>query len=51
MLKEQEHTQLKQMYRVFRTMKGSGNPGITDASRTIDETLDGNNGAWKGGRA
>lgn len=50
-LQEKEETQLTQMYRTFRTMRGSGSPGITDASSTIDETLYGRNGVWKGSHA
>ncbi len=48
MLKEKEQKKLKHMYSVLREMRGSGNLGITDASSTIDETLCGNKGAWKG---
>jgi len=47
-LKEKEQSKLKHMYSVLRKVRGSGNPGITDASSTIDETLYGENGAWKG---
>ena len=47
-LKEKERGKLKHMYSVLREMRGSGSHGITDASSTIDETLYGDHGAWKG---
>jgi len=47
-LKEQEQQKLDRMYVALRKFQGGGSPGITDASTTIDETLYGDEGAWKG---
>jgi hypothetical protein len=47
-IQRQESNRLDQMYRTLRQMDGQGEPGITDASTTIDEILYGDTGAWKG---
>ena len=39
---------LDRMYKVLKEMEGIGDPDITDASTTINETLYGENGAWRG---
>jgi len=39
---------LKRMYDDLAELEGVGDPGITDASTTIDETLYGEHGAWRG---
>lgn len=41
---------IKRMYAALKTLKGKGNRHITDASLSIDETLYGEHGAWKGAR-
>lgn len=51
LLRERETSQLARMYGAIRKWQGSGSPGITDASQTIDETLYGAHGVWKGERA
>mgnify|MGYP002862754665 CR=1 FL=1 len=48
--KERERQRLDKMYQAIEKYMGSGSPEITDASQTIDETLYGENGAWKGHR-
>ncbi len=47
-LRERENRKLSKMYAAIKKWQGSGSPGITDASQTIDQTLYGENGAWKG---
>ncbi len=44
-----DQLRLERMYKGLFALAGTGKQGITDASRTIDETLYGENGAWKGG--
>lgn len=41
---------LDKMYATLRKWQGKGSHGITDASQTIDETLYGENGVWRGQR-
>lgn len=48
---EQEKQRLEKMYAALRKWQGSGSPDVTDASQTIDETLYGADGVWKGSRA
>ena len=50
-LAEQDQTHLQRLYRGLREARGTGNTGIIDASATIDETLYGKDGAWKGENA
>ncbi len=47
-LKDRELAKMTRMYSVLKKMRGTGSPGITDASTTIDETLYGERGTWKG---
>ena len=47
-LATQEQSKLKQVYSGLQQLKGIGSKGDTDASRTIDETLYGEQGAWRG---
>lgn len=47
-LKVEEETRRERMYRAIDSLDGIGDSGITDASTTIDETLYGEQGAWKG---
>lgn len=44
----QEKKQLDKLYQGLSELKGLGGAGVTDASTTIDETLYGKQGAWKG---
>jgi predicted DNA-binding protein len=39
---------LKRVYAGLNELRGIGDPGITDASKTIGKELYGANGAWKG---
>lgn len=48
---EQEKQRLEKMYAALRKWQGSGSPDVSDASQTIDETLYGAGGVWKGSRA
>lgn len=50
LLKEQEQQKITKMYDALNKLKGIGKAGITDASQTIDETLYGDNGVWRGQR-
>jgi hypothetical protein len=45
---EREQRKTKRMYAALKRVRGIGNPDITDASLTINETLYGENEAWKG---
>jgi hypothetical protein len=36
------------MYKELSKLSGAGKAGIRDASTTIDKTLYGENGAWRG---
>jgi len=45
-LKKQAHRQ--EMYNGLERLAGTGSPNITDASTTIDDTLYGENGVWRG---
>lgn len=45
-----EKRKLSKMYSAIRKWQGSGSPGITNASQTIDETLYGASSGWKGKR-
>src|ERR1051326_8559711 len=47
-LQEKEHTHLKKIYAGLDCLWGTGNPRVTDASTTIDETLYGERGSWRG---
>lgn len=47
-LAKREARKLDHMYQALKAMDGIGDPGITDASTTIDEVLYGENGAWRG---
>ncbi|MBX3083946.1 MAG: hypothetical protein KF716_20085 [Anaerolineae bacterium] len=38
----------KQVYAALHKYHGKGDPTLTDVSTTINETLYGENGAWKG---
>ena len=38
-LAEREQAQLATMYQALNTLEGVGEPGVTDASTAIDETL------------
>jgi hypothetical protein len=48
LLREREERQLRKMYASIRKWQGSGSPGITDASQTIDVSIYGAKGDWKG---
>lgn len=48
---EEEQRELQRTYHALDQLFGIGSHGITDASQTIDETLYGENGVWKGSRA
>jgi hypothetical protein len=50
-LAKRDDDHLHQMYRGLKNVQGVGKQGITDASTTIDATLYGENGAWKGADA
>lgn len=45
-----EKRKLSKMYSAIRKWQGSGSPGITNASQTIDETLYGASSGSKGKR-
>lgn len=47
-LTRREHIQIDRMYEELKAMDGVGEPGVTDASITVDEILYGENGAWRG---
>lgn len=49
--KKREDQQLKQTYDAMEKWMGTGSPKIADASQTIDQTLYGKDGVWKGERA
>ena len=49
-LDEHEDDRLERTYQGLLALKGMIKEPITDASTTIDETLYGENGAWKGQR-
>ena len=49
-LEEREQQRINKMYATLRKWQGGGTPGITDASQTIDDSLYGVTGAWKGQR-
>lgn len=50
LLHQQEQKKLEHLYQALEKWQGTGSPQITDASTTIDETLYGEQGAWKGQR-
>ena len=43
-----ETGQLQTIYQGLKELEGGGEKGIADASTTIDETLYGRKGAWRG---
>ena len=43
-----DQSRLERMYKGLFALAGAGTKGVTDASSTIDETLYGADGAWKG---
>ena len=43
-----DESRLERMYKGLFNLAGMGKRGIRDASSLIDETLYGENGAWKG---
>ena len=47
-LSRQEAVRLERLYDGLLELRGIGRKGITDASTTIDETLYGESGAWRG---
>jgi hypothetical protein len=47
-LATREQSKLKQVYQGLQQLKGIGSRGDTDASLTINETLYGEQGAWRG---
>lgn len=47
-LHEWEARKLSKTYSAIKKWQGSGSHGITDASQTIDQTLYGVDGVWKG---
>jgi hypothetical protein len=47
----QEKAHLKRTYAALKKLDGIGPKGITNASTTINETLYGEHGAWKGSNA
>ena len=49
-LDEHEAARLERMYQALFALKGIIKEPMTDASTTIDETLYGENGVWKGQR-
>ncbi len=44
----EEKTALQKLYKGLHSLKGIGGNDVTDASATIDETLYGKNGEWRG---
>lgn len=50
-LVEKDEDRLTRMYSVLRRSKGSGSRLVTDGSLTIDDTLYGDQGVWKGSDA
>jgi hypothetical protein len=50
LLHQQEQKKLERLYQALKKWQGTGSPQIIDASTTIDETLYGEQGAWKGQR-
>jgi hypothetical protein len=50
-LESKKHNQVKRTYAVLREMEGICTDPQTDVSSTIDETLYGEDGAWKGSSA
>ena len=51
LLTQEEQHQLQRTYHALDQLFSIGSHGITDASQTIDETLYGDNGVWKGNHA
>ena len=47
-LAKREKSQLEQIYEGLNELEGVGEPGVTDASTTIDKLLYGEKGAWRG---
>lgn len=47
-IEQDEHERLNRMYDGLFELAGRGKSNITDASSSIDETLYGEQGAWKG---
>lgn len=50
-IEKDQQAQLNQMYKTLRELDKAGGTGVTDASTTINETLYGKRGAWKGQHA
>lgn len=46
-LASQEDSQLPAIYHGLQELQGAGQPGITDASTTINQTLYGQKGVWR----
>jgi metal-responsive CopG/Arc/MetJ family transcriptional regulator len=49
-IQQHQDTRLAHMHRTLRTLSGAGGAGKSDISSTIDETLYGEQGTWKGQR-
>lgn len=49
-LEQYERQRVNRIYDGLKELDGIGDPRITDASTTIDETLYGERGVWKGKR-
>jgi metal-responsive CopG/Arc/MetJ family transcriptional regulator len=49
-IQQHQDARLVHMHRTLRTLSGAGGEGARDLSSTIDETLYGEQGAWKGQR-
>jgi hypothetical protein len=47
-LAAQENVRLDRMYKELSELSGAGEAGVRDTSTTLDETLYGENGAWRG---
>lgn len=47
-IEAEEEPRVRQMYDGLFKLAGTGKAGIQDASRTIDDDLYGEDGAWKG---
>ena len=48
LLEKEERTKLDELYAAMEEAKGFCKDNVTDTSKTIDEILYGENGAWRG---
>lgn len=47
-ISQTEHAYVSHIYTVLKELDGSGGKGVKDASTTINDTLYGERGSWKG---